>query len=190
MAISALTMSCFEDKVCQWHYDYDRSNTMKLQQIPNNKMQISKSVHDLLVIYVSDVHQLMPTLSHATLFLYSWWHNTSEWSTLMYVEQGPISLRLLWANHPNLEIKILFSLEKWWSNLVTILHKSQQLSCRDMCKFVTWLDHIRIIITAKIIFEGFQLWAHKLFVKRVPRLSFSDKLPHSGSNCLHQRLVY
>ena len=28
-----------------------------------------------------------------------------------------------------------------WSNQLTILHMSRQLSCRDMCKIVTWFDH-------------------------------------------------
>ena len=29
----------------------------------------------------------------------------------------------------------------WWSIQVTIVHMSRQLSCRDMCKIVTWCDH-------------------------------------------------
>ena len=47
---------------------------------------------------------------------------------------------------------------------------SQQLSCCDMCTFVTWWDHIRIMIIAKKIFIRFQLSAHKPFA---PGLSFS-----------------
>ena len=36
---------------------------------------------------------------------------------------------------------VCYSHWKWWCNQVTILHMSQQLSCRDMCKIVTLLYH-------------------------------------------------
>ena len=37
--------------------------------------------------------------------------------------------------------RFLFWLWIWWSCQVTILRMSQQLSCRDMCKIVTWFNH-------------------------------------------------
>ena len=36
--------------------------------------------------------------------------------------------------------KLLF-LHNWWSDQVMILHMPWQLSCHDMCKIMTWLDH-------------------------------------------------
>ena len=40
----------------------------------------------------------------------------------------------LWSKASN-------NFRKYWSDQVTILHMSWQLSCHDMCKFVTWLSH-------------------------------------------------
>ena len=48
----------------------------------------------------------------------------------------------LWAHEPNLEkFMLLILLEKWYTDLATILRMSWQLSCHDICKIVTWLDH-------------------------------------------------
>ena len=35
---------------------------------------------------------------------------------------------------------VLILEEEEWPDQFTILHMSWQLSCRDMCKYVTWLD--------------------------------------------------
>ena len=50
----------------------------------------------------------------------------------------------LWAYKLNTKSRKkhkLFWNEKQWSNQVTILHMPRQLSCRGMCKMVTWLDY-------------------------------------------------
>ena len=35
---------------------------------------------------------------------------------------------------------VMLLYEQWWWDQVTILHMARQLSCRDMCITVTWLD--------------------------------------------------
>ena len=65
---------------------------------------------------------------------------------------------------------ILLLFEKWWSDQITILHMSRQLSCRDMCKFVTWSDYYNHTFSTRELFQ-FQLWAHKHFAKWVKRNS-------------------
>ena len=47
-----------------------------------------------------------------------------------------------WAHYWNLLKIIMLWLWFWCSNQVTNLHMSRQLSCRDMCKFMTWWDDI------------------------------------------------
>ena len=46
-------------------------------------------------------------------------------------------MHILLKSHEN----YLFPFHFPWSNQVTNLHMSRQLSCRDMCKIVIWLDH-------------------------------------------------
>ena len=46
---------------------------------------------------------------------------------------------------------------------------SQQLSCRDMCKFVI-IFHLHNHNCSNQNFARFRLWAHKLYVKWVPRV--------------------
>ena len=46
---------------------------------------------------------------------------------------------IIQVHNPNFEIIQVF--DKLLSNQVTIWHISRQLSCRDMCKFGTWLDY-------------------------------------------------
>ena len=64
-----------------------------------------------------------------------------------------------------------------WSDQVTYLHMSRQLSCRDMCKIVTWMCQY-YSVKATWIFTSFGIWGHKLFVKSVP-----------GFGCLREVLV-
>ena len=45
-----------------------------------------------------------------------------------------LTIKILWNC-------MLFSLQKQWSDQVTILYMSWQLSCHDMYKFVTWFNH-------------------------------------------------
>ena len=51
--------------------------------------------------------------------------------------------KILWAENPNLVTNLCCLCEKYLTNHVTILHMSWQLSCHDMCKTVTWLDHYK-----------------------------------------------
>ena len=44
----------------------------------------------------------------------------------------------------------------------------RQLSCRGMCKIVTWLDHYCALIRTKLILTRFGSWALKLFARWVP----------------------
>ena len=62
------------------------------------------------------------------------------------IARGPRTrvTKALWAHNPNLvkkKKKKLVLHAKWWSKQATILHMPRQLSCRDMCKIVTSLDH-------------------------------------------------
>ena len=55
--------------------------------------------------------------------------------------QGSIS-QLTWELITEILQKFsLLWLSLVWSNQITNVHMSQQLSCCDMCKFVIWLDH-------------------------------------------------
>ena len=48
-----------------------------------------------------------------------------------------------WVHNPNLTEK-LYGIDLYiesQSNQAIILHISRQLSCRDMCKIMAWLDH-------------------------------------------------
>ena len=71
----------------------------------------------------------------------------------------------LWAHDTNLEKIMLRLLKKCWSDDVKISHKSRELSYCDMLwpGWIFWP-----VITTKIIFLHFQLWAHNAFVKWVP----------------------
>ena len=74
-----------------------------------------------------------------------------------------------WAHKWNLA-KIMFSLILIQMKYqVIILHMSRQLSCRDMCKIVTWFDNYSLH-KRYISFKRFGLWAHKPFAKWSPVL--------------------
>ena len=45
---------------------------------------------------------------------------------------------------------------------------SRQLSCRDMCKFVIWLDHYCACKSNIHFSSSFGLWAHEHFVRQTP----------------------
>ena len=112
------------------------------------------------------------------LMLYIWYLNNTRhqfvFSTVNRVHCGYIwhivsylswELCQLWLQAPMLQtiyellIKIFYTsalllIKKWWSVQVSILHMSRQLSCRDMCKFVTSLDHWRVHKSFVICFPG------------------------------------
>ena len=69
-----------------------------------------------------------------------------------------------WYLNANLDKIMMLLLKIYLSDLITILHKSRELNCRDLV-WPGWI--FRLIITAKTIFIRFQLWAHNGFVKRV-----------------------
>ena len=55
----------------------------------------------------------------------------------------------------------------WSVGQITILHKSWQLSCHDMCEIVTWSDYY-YSSESNMKFMKFGIWAHTLFVKWLP----------------------
>ena len=95
--------------------------------------------------------------------------------------------------------------ENSWPDQVIILHMPRQLSCRNICKIVTWLTYQRHT-DSNIIFTRFRLWAHKpltgqTFWKMWIKLhtlvitlqwrhnehdSVSNHQPH---DCLHKHLI-
>ena len=94
----------------------------------------------------------------------------------------PKTKRYLWARPPGLQEpflqrfyklltqilkqNLLILLDKWWCDHVIILHMSRKLSCRDMCKFVTWCNHY-IYNYRSLIYTRFHWKAHKPCVKLV-----------------------
>ena len=77
-------------------------------------------------------------LSHVPMFHENWIisqnaipYNISGYMVLQTVHEHTIQILQT--------ICVAFD-EKWFSDRVTILHMSRQLSCRVMCKIVTWLD--------------------------------------------------
>ena len=67
---------------------------------------------------------------------------------------------------------------------------SRQLSCRDMCKIVSWSDH-HFSIKINMNFTRFGLWAHKSFVKWIPGFPMPRATePHRNHTLLQQRWLF
>ena len=71
------------------------------------------------------------------------WQPPEEILLPFWIPSGPWVhfTKCFWAYNPNLTKYVLLWLEKSWPDQATILYMVWQLSCHDMCKIVTWLDH-------------------------------------------------
>ena len=67
--------------------------------------------------------------------------NWRIFASLRLNESIPGTHYIKWAHNPNLAKIHVIIAYKLWSIQITISHMPRQLSCRGMCKVVTWLDH-------------------------------------------------
>ena len=98
-----------------------------------------------------------------------WMRTTFHWfrstpASWPYTGSGTASHKGFMTSQFNFERNIIsLLLEKYWSDEVTILHRSRQLRCRDLCKCVTWLDYQNYNYK-KRAFKRFQSWPHRPFL--------------------------
>ena len=100
-----------------------------------------RTINDLMLLLFMRFRPWRHELYRGTIYHYWQW-------LILYYELRPILQSIYeliipisqWCMQIKMEIVCSLVIEKWWPDQVTNQHMPRQLSCHDMCKFVTWLD--------------------------------------------------